>query len=69
MEATDRNTGGDGESEPAEVPALTEQLGPGTAAIALPSAPGAYRLFLYVRDDRGNAATANVPLLVGDNPQ
>lgn len=34
------------------------------ATIRMPIEPGQYRLFAYAYDDAGNAATANIPLLV-----
>jgi hypothetical protein len=39
------------------------------ARVRMPDRPGAYRVFLYAYDDAGNAATANLPLLVNGEPQ
>jgi hypothetical protein len=39
------------------------------ARLRMPEEPGPYRLYLYVYDDSGNAATANIPLQVkGEMP-
>jgi hypothetical protein len=35
-----------------------------TTVFQLPQLEGPYRIFVYVRDRHGNAATANYPLLV-----
>jgi hypothetical protein len=60
------STGGDREV----VPPLIEGAIRGEGAeveVNLPEKPGPYRLYVYVRDGHGGAATANVPLLA-DNP-
>jgi hypothetical protein len=33
-------------------------------SIAAPTEPGRYRLYVYIRDGKGSATTANVPFLV-----
>jgi hypothetical protein len=63
-ESADRRQGGDREAAPPAFPELTQgQSGPHIEFTA-PENPGAYRLFVYVRDGQGSAATANVPFLV-----
>ncbi|MBN2275793.1 MAG: glycosyl hydrolase family 2 [Bacteroidales bacterium] len=62
-ESSDLGMGGDFESRPASV--LTLNSGAGTNFNA-PSIPGAYRLFIYILDNKGNAATANIPFYVED---
>ena len=65
--ADNPNVGGDWEPSVEPLPAvvLAASEGGHRAEIQLPSKPGKYRLFVYARDDQGNATTANVPLLVG----
>ena len=41
----------------------------GEVTVTLPAAPGGYRLFAFVRDGQGNAATANLPLHARGNAQ
>jgi hypothetical protein len=58
------NVGGD--KEPGTVP-ITGTLADSRAnpaQLTAPAKPGAYRLFVYVRDGKGGAATANRPVLV-----
>lgn len=63
-ESGDRQQGGDREAAPPDFPELTQgQTGP-SIELTTPENPGAYRLFVYVRDGEGNAATANVPFLI-----
>ena len=55
--------GGDSERIPRVLPGLVSGEA-GTAEMTAPTTPGAYRLFVYTRDEAGNAAHANVPFLV-----
>jgi hypothetical protein len=63
-ESTDRLVGGDHEALPARHPeCLVRQDGP-RARVRMPAAPGAYRLFAFVRDGRGGGCSENVPFFV-----
>jgi hypothetical protein len=53
--------GGDFESKPDSV--MLVYAGP-DVTINPPSIPGPYRLFVYVLDNKGHAATANIPFFV-----
>jgi len=57
-------SGGDKEEIPQIIEGLLETPGQERTAVTTPKAPGAYRLFVYVHDGRGNAGHANIPFLV-----
>jgi hypothetical protein len=63
-ESTDKRTGGDREEPPPAHPEAVIAADGVTAVIETPEQEGPYRVFVYVLDDQGNAATANVPILV-----
>lgn len=63
-ESTDRRSGGDAEKIPPAFPSSTVKNEGARAVIRMPQAPGAYRLFLYVRDGAGGGASENVPFFV-----
>jgi hypothetical protein len=63
-EATDLRKGGDHETPPARIPVTVLHADAASVRLVAPSQPGAYRLFVTVRDRRGKAATANLPFLV-----
>ncbi len=63
-EATDLRKGGDAETPPARVDVRLLHADAATVRFLAPVTPGAYRLFITVRDRAGKAATANLPFLV-----
>jgi len=56
--------GGDREPDSAPVAGAVLSSSGAEAALQLPAAPGNYRIFVYVKDPAGRAATANVPIQV-----
>lgn len=65
-ESTDRRSGGDAEAQPDAIPDLVTAAEGLNATITAPQNPGAYRIFVFVRDGTGRAGTANIPFLVTD---
>ncbi len=63
-ESRDRRIGGDQETAPPTHPECVTYVNGPNAKIRMPAQPGPYRLFVYVYDSKGNAATANLPLWV-----
>ena len=66
-ESGDYLTGGDFRPAMPDIEGAVIESRDDGATVRMPEQPGAYRLFLYVYDEAGNAATANVPLLVKGN--
>ena len=62
-ESQAKEIGGDREVIPATLRGLVESASAETILRA-PMAPGAYRLFVYVRDPEGKVAHANLPFKV-----
>ena len=56
--------GGDREEVPEALTGLMERSDSDRVVIKAPAEPGAYRLFVYIRDGNGNAGHANIPFLV-----
>ena len=63
-ESSDRQGGGDAEAEPKEIPGLVLTDPAPSVRFRTPGEPGPYRLFVFVYDGKGAAATANAPFLV-----
>ena len=58
---------GGGEAAPQTFPDAVTASDASHVTVKMPPYGGAYRLYAYVRDDRGGAATANLPLFVKGN--
>lgn len=63
-ESTATEVGGDLEAVPEVVEGLIENTTAQTITLTAPATPGAYRLYAYVYDGKGNAAHANFPFFV-----
>jgi hypothetical protein len=68
-EANEFATGGDFRPNLPEIDGVIVESSAEGARLRMPEEPGPYRLFLYADDQSGNAATANVPLLVKGTPR
>ena len=60
--ADNPNVGGDEEPPTPSIEGAVISAEKNEAIVEIPSEPGDYRLFVYVRDGRGSAATANMPI-------
>jgi hypothetical protein len=63
-EAAEYATGGDFRPNLADIDGVVIESSVEGVRLRMPEEPGPYRLFLYAYDAAGNAATANLPLLV-----
>ncbi len=68
-ESDSTGEGGDFEESIDDIPLLISDRFESTAKLTAPSSPGKYRIFVYAYDDQGNAAHANAPMLVENEPQ
>lgn len=67
-ESGEYTTGGDFRPAMADIEGAVLATEGNSAKIRMPDNPGSYRLFAYAYDPSGNAATANIPLLVKGEP-
>jgi hypothetical protein len=68
-ESGDYMTGGDFRPMQPDIEGAVLETAGGAATVRMPDEPGGYRLFAYASDPAGNAATANIPLLVKGEPR
>lgn len=67
-ESGDYATGGDPRPQLSAIEGAIAEADLDSAQVSVPERPGAYRLFLYVYDEAGNAGTANLPIRVIGEP-
>jgi hypothetical protein len=63
-ESRDRRSGGDAEAVPDAADSHVDGAEDGSGVVHAPKKPGAYRVFVTVRDGTGRAGTANLPIRV-----
>ena len=64
LESEAMQEGGDAETVPDIIPVGMTVLDDGKVSLVAPNEPGAYRLFVNIRDSLGLAGHANIPFLV-----
>ncbi len=68
-ESTDIKAGGDKEDAPPSIPGLIKSKSNSTMKFQTPKDEGAYRLFAFAYDKKGNMAYFNIPFYVRPNPE
>jgi len=63
-ESTDLGVGGDYESKPASLTGLITNFNRSKIELKTPDEKGAFRLFVYITDNKNKVATANIPFFV-----
>jgi hypothetical protein len=63
-ESTDLGVGGDHESKPESLEGLITNLNKSIIEFKTPEEKGAFRLFVYVKDDQNKVAVANIPFYI-----
>lgn len=63
-ESDDKNQGGVEERVPEEITGSIAEQSERNATVNVPTDPGGYRLYVYVRDGNGGVGTANIPFFV-----
>jgi hypothetical protein len=63
-ESTDKKAGGDFEKTPEPISFTVIEKSNNKIVIKSPEKSGAYRFFIYIRDNNKNVATANIPFYV-----